>query len=271
MTPRKSLTFSERRDFMALLNNGGYVLDFSSADFDAFTHEIVGVALIEKYQLSKGKSLEAYLEQGPRSDAIRLLEALLDEWDRTRSVNASEDEASLAVRCRERLASMRAGTPFAEEHEHLESQSFTSEYLDAQRKLLQQSIDDNPTAAIGTAKDLVESCCVTILESRSVAFSKDDDLPKLVDKTTIALGINPRGVPNEAPEARIVKTLLGSLANAARSLAELRNAYGTGHGRPKSYNGLTQRHARLAAGTSLTLVQYLWDTHLERPSKAESE
>lgn len=208
MAPGKSLTFSERRDFMALLNNSGYVLDFSSSDFDAFTHEIVGVTLTEKYGLSKGKSLEAYLEQGPRSEAIRLLEALLDEWNRARSANASQDETNFAVRCRERLTSMRAGTPFAEEHEHLESQGFTSEYLHVQRKLLQQTIEDNPTAAIGTAKELVESCCVTILDNRSVAFSKDDSLPKLVDKTTIALGINPRGVPNEAPEARIVKTLL---------------------------------------------------------------
>lgn len=49
MIANRTLSFSERRDFMALLNNNGYVLDFSSANFDAFTHEIVGVALTEKY------------------------------------------------------------------------------------------------------------------------------------------------------------------------------------------------------------------------------
>lgn len=265
MALNKSLNYSERRDFIKLLNTGGYVLDFSSSSFDAFTHEIVGIGLQEEYGLSKGKSLEAYLEKGPRSGALRLLEALLDEWSHTRSSHATTEEEELAGRCREQLASLRAGTLFESEHEHLELQGFTSEYLDAQRELLRQSVQDNPTTAIGIAKELVESCCATILQSRGVPFAKEDDLPKLLDKTTRSLGINPRGVPDEAPEPKIVKTLLGSLASAARSLAELRNAYGTGHGRPLSYSGLSQRHARLAAGTSLTLVQYLWDTHLERP------
>lgn len=62
MTPGKSLEFSERRDFMTFLNNGWYTLDCSSADFDAFTREIVGVAFTEKCRLSKEKSLKGYLE-----------------------------------------------------------------------------------------------------------------------------------------------------------------------------------------------------------------
>src|SRR5690606_36391192 len=44
---------------------------------------------------------------------------------------------------------------------------------------LERSIDVDPELAIGTAKDLVESCCKTILTERGVAFSKGVDINEL--------------------------------------------------------------------------------------------
>lgn len=37
--------------------------------------------------------------------------------------------------------------------------------------------------------------------------------------------------------------------------------YGSGHGKPASYKGLEERHAKLAVGSSITLVEFLWCTH----------
>ena len=37
------------------LNEGGYVLDFSTADFDAFTYKSIGVPLCETYRLSNAR------------------------------------------------------------------------------------------------------------------------------------------------------------------------------------------------------------------------
>lgn len=265
----KTLAFSERRYFVKLLNHGGYVLNFSSNQFDQFTTEVVGVPLVETYQRSKGASLEAYLAEAPRRDSVVLLNALMEEWQDTFAETASEEDAKLAARCLADLEGLkRSIVPLEFNSDLLKDQGFTSAYLDAQRALLQQSVEDDPTVAIGTAKEIVESCCRTILEERGVAAYKDDDLPKLVDKTTLALSVNPRGVAAETPGVRTIRTLLGNLATVAKSLAELRNSYGSGHGKPMSYSGLTQRHARLAAGASMTLVQYLWDTHLERPHEA---
>ena len=50
-----ALSGIERGVFIKLFNRGGYVLDFSTSDFDTFTLESVGVALCEKYHLSKGR------------------------------------------------------------------------------------------------------------------------------------------------------------------------------------------------------------------------
>lgn len=61
-----------------------------------------------------------------------------------------------------------------------------------------------------------------------------------------------------------MRRLLGNLGNVAQGLAELRNLYGTGHGRTGSAKGLSARHARLAVGSAGTLATFLLETHEER-------
>lgn len=55
------MTKLEEGTFLMLFNRSGYVLNFSTNDFDVFTTNSIGEALCEKYGLSKGKSLNAYL------------------------------------------------------------------------------------------------------------------------------------------------------------------------------------------------------------------
>ena len=43
---------------IALFNRDGYVLNFSTSKFDVFTSNSIGIALCDKFGLSKGKSLE---------------------------------------------------------------------------------------------------------------------------------------------------------------------------------------------------------------------
>lgn len=259
------LLFSEYRYFIDLLNEGGYVLDFSSYEFSKFTKEITGIDLLEKYSpLSKGKSLEKFLEEAPRKISIPLLKALMSEWERTRLDIFNCKQMKLANTCKQCLKKLEVYLSDGGVGVRLKSSGFTSEYLDQQRKLLWEKVSSHPTASIGTAKDLVESCCTTILEKNAIDYSKTDDLPKLVDKTQHLLAINPREVDTNIPDSQAVKALLGSLASVAKHLAQLRNSYGTGHGKSAAYKGLTERHARLAAGAALTLVDYLWSTYLQR-------
>ena len=57
------LSYIERDSVSRLFNNGGYVLDFSTDDFNRFTIDSVGFPLCEKYGLSKGKSLMAFIDE----------------------------------------------------------------------------------------------------------------------------------------------------------------------------------------------------------------
>lgn len=268
MVNDRPLKFSEYRDFIKLLNEAGYILDFTNSQFSEFTKEITGTDLLKKYELSKGKSLEAFLKEAPRKSSIPLLKALMNEWERTRNSDADDERIVLFSACRKRLEELELSLADIGVGDRLKETGFTSEYLEQQKKLLLEKVSSHPTASIGIAKELIESCCKTILENRNTEYLKSDDVSKLVDKTQRALAINPREVDGSIPDAKAIKALLGSLASVAQHLAELRNIYGTGHGKPISFRGLTERHARLAAGAALSLVTYLWETHCSREPRS---
>ena len=67
----RPLKYQEYRPFMDLLNEGGYVLNFSTPDFDRFTYSLSGIRLVEHFGLSKGKSLQAYMQTADRAEARR--------------------------------------------------------------------------------------------------------------------------------------------------------------------------------------------------------
>lgn len=71
----------EKGAFHKLFNRGGYVLDFSTNEFDVFTAESIGVPLCEKYKMSKGKSLLAYCEEATDEEIIKLFSDLLQYYE----------------------------------------------------------------------------------------------------------------------------------------------------------------------------------------------
>ena len=71
----------EKGYFMKLFNRGGYVLDFSTNEFDTFTLESIGESLCQKYNLSKGKSLLAYVDKADDDKILKLFADLLDYYE----------------------------------------------------------------------------------------------------------------------------------------------------------------------------------------------
>lgn len=129
---------------------------------------------------------------------------------------------------------------------------------------IEASVDTDPALAIGSAKELLETCCKTILEERGKLPEGSIDLPKLAKLTFAELKLLPDNVPDAARGAASIKQLLSNLATVSHSLAEIRNLYGTGHGRGGKAKGLGRRHARLAVGAATTLATFPLDTHRER-------
>ena len=120
---------------------------------------------------------------------------------------------------------------------------------------------ENPTEAIGKAKELIESCCKTILDSKKIEWDKNWDMSKLTGETLKLLNLTPKNIPDSDPVSENIKAVLGNLRGITTKLAEIRNPYGSGHGKSASFTGLETRHAKLAVGCSITFVTFLWDTY----------
>jgi len=145
-----------------------------------------------------------------------------------------------------------------------------TEYISQQVTRMEGAVDTQPDLAIGTAKEFVESICKTILDERQEPYGRNDDVPALVRKTTKVLQLTPDDVADTARAADTIKRMLMNLATLVQGSAELRNAYGTGHGRSQIHarqQGLTPRHARLAVGSAATLGVFLYETHETRANR----
>lgn len=137
-------------------------------------------------------------------------------------------------------------------------------YVSQQITRMEGAVQNDPGLAIGTAKELIETCCKTILHERGVEFGAADDLPKLVKRTLKELRLAPADIPDEAKAVDTIRKLLSNLSTVASGIAELRNKYGTGHGKEAAHRGLSARHAKLAIGAASTLAVFLVETHRER-------
>ena len=83
------LDFIEKRKIKQLLNNGGYVLDFTNASYQEFVFEKTGFDLYSKYGLSKGKNLEAIVSNEDDIIVGKLLLELLRYMKDINEVNNS--------------------------------------------------------------------------------------------------------------------------------------------------------------------------------------
>ena len=95
-------------------------------------------------------------------------------------------------------------------------------------KRIRQGIDDDPAAAIGGAKDLLESVLKTVLTDDTLGvLGKNPKLPALMRATQDQLA--DEDTPTRLKDS--TKKLLNGSATTVQAVAELRNYFGTGHGR----------------------------------------
>jgi hypothetical protein len=129
---------------------------------------------------------------------------------------------------------------------------------------MERGVNSDPALAIGTAKELVETCCKYILDQRGVIYSRGADIGDLTKLVVKCLKLVPDGIPEAARGADNIKMILRTLSTLTHNLAELRSMYGTGHGRRPGLKGLQPRHARLAVGAAVTFIEFVSETHLNQ-------
>lgn len=183
------ITKMEEGTFLMLFNRSGYVLNFSTNDFDIFTTNSIGEALCEKFGLSKGKSLTAYLNNASDENRFKLISDLFYYYKENMEYEYNENYeddiywVSSVSRYDERYARIYKkckvimdrleGVPsvITKTADNLKNK-FSSEYMSRQIELMVSMQLTNPTNAIGLSKELIESCCKTILDELNIEWGK---------------------------------------------------------------------------------------------------
>lgn len=129
---------------------------------------------------------------------------------------------------------------------------------------IRESIEKDPELAVGSTKEMLESVMKTVLMS----FGDDDckeDLPKLLKKVQKNLKLDPSEIHESVKGADIVRRVLSNLGQVVTGVYELRNIYGTDHGKIR-HSGISPRHARLVVGVGAALAGFLIETNdIRRP------
>jgi hypothetical protein len=124
-----------------------------------------------------------------------------------------------------------------------------------------RGLHDDPVQAIGSAKELLETVLKSILGLHGTGKATKLDVPELLKKANVQLGLDAAGVRGSDPGAEQRRKALGSLAQLVIATAELRNAgFGTGHGisqRPE----LDVPTARLVVAAAVAVATFYIEAH----------
>lgn len=119
---------------------------------------------------------------------------------------------------------------------------------------LHRDLADDLPAAVGHAKDLVESACKTVIGQTGPGAGTE--FPAVVTAALKAVGRHAQQVDSRDPDAQLLRRLFGALQGQLEAVAGLRNRVGTGHGRAGDV-ALDAPLARLVVGQALIAVGYL--------------
>lgn len=186
----------------------------------------------------------------------------LIDYSTAHGLNATGDDPTATERCRQIASRLLAGSPTLESLK-IHAKNLDAGHLATQIRRMESSVDADPDLAIGTAKELIETVCKTILAERGKAVLGTPDIPTLTKETLKELKLVPDGVPDSARGSEVIKRLLSNLGTVGNGLAELRGLYGSGHGKHAKSSGLKPRHAKLAVGAASSLATFLFETHLD--------
>ena len=264
-----SLRAHEKKLFEQLFGMAsGYVMDFTNVTFAEFFREHGIEIYSNKYAFngdSKAKRLRAFWEVEENEIVAEVLSSLLEYWRSTFLGKATPEEVQLAEKCEEVIRGL--------EPQHISlgdlktfAVQFNAQYLEDQIRRMEQAVSKDPPLAIGTAKEVIETCCRTILSERGKQVSRGIAFPDLVKEVRKELDAQlvPQELPDTAKGREVVRRMLNNMTSILQGIDELRDLYGTGHGKEASTPRVSPRLAKLAIGLAATLANFLFETHKEK-------
>jgi len=121
-------------------------------------------------------------------------------------------------------------------------------YVNSKITTMNDAVYKDTDIAIGTAKELLETTCKSILKQRGQTINPEWTLPQLLKETTAILDFKPKEAEDPEKAEKSIRQMLGGITSIVHGAAELRNGYGTGHGKDANFKGLETKYAKLFVG-----------------------
>lgn len=259
-----------RSQAVAIFVDSGFVLDRNDKDFQELTMSSIGESVKDRYntnpeqKVSKGRALRQFLVDEPEKGLILTRDLLKYYWQLSKDSPHRSDEKDEWARKLE--ADISRISPNDRTLEIIMADTvkhFDDEYISEEIRSMQESVEKSPNDAIDKAKNLVESCFKFILNECGISYSNSDGLGDLQKKVFTRLNIDAN--TNDAAKAdKNVKTILSSLNQIIKGIAEIRNKHGNGHGKSAGAVQLPPRYAGLVVSSSVAVVNFVWDTYKDR-------
>lgn len=157
----------------------------------------------------------------------------------------------------QRIAAVRAPAASAlRDHPDLADKAVLIQHLDR----IQRDLNSDPSAAISSSKNLLETLCKIVLTDRGMEYAPSEDLPGLFAKVAAELSINADSVPDDARASDSIRKMMRTLITTVQSVAEARNStLGDGHG-GEHESPAEPRHARLVYNATTAVAEFIVDT-----------
>ncbi len=237
--------------FLKLFNRNGYVLNFSTPDFDAFTADSIGLPLCQTYQTSKGQSLIAYCQNASNEQIIKLFVDLLEYYETNCIDMFGEEkyqrqyEKCKQILNREKESSVKIGTPAIT--------LVNRKYIKDIAERASRDIDIGEyDSAITKARTLLEEVfCHAIETGNHIPYEKGD-IGKLYSQVKELYHMHA-----DKDVDRRINTLLSGLEKILSAITEMRNEASDSHGVGKKRIAIKDYHARLFVNSALTMAEFI--------------
>lgn len=252
MTIPNKIDLVDKGVLSAFFNANGYVLDFSTEKFNQFTSQSAGVALCSYYNLSKGKSLEAFTTYGEIQKVVQLYDDLIRYYEFNFAAQLQDPTVRSQVdQLKAILKKYRGGGVILSSLPAIKkvTYAYIREMADRAQKDVEKGDLDS---ALTKSRTLLEEVFCFVIEKRAERPEKSGEIRNLYNQVKSLYHMH-----QDAETDRRINSLLSGLEKILTAIAEMRNGSSDAHGVGSRRINIKAHHARLFVNSAQTMADFI--------------
>lgn len=243
----------DKQIFLKFFNNKGYVFNFSTSSFNQFSEQSIGIALTEKYGVSKGASLECFARESSDTLVIKIFSDLMNYYENTIfeiSPDETEEQRKQFLKCKKIIEKYKTmNIPL----ELSAINSVSREYIiDISKRALKDIENNSFDSAITKSRTLLEEVFCFAIESQNENPTESGDIVKLYKQVKDLYNMH-----QDSETDKRINDLLSGFDKVITSISQMRNKSSDAHGVGNRRINIKDYHARLFVNSAMTLADFI--------------